>query len=570
MKNSKKFHIVRIFCLALCTCMCVTALASCKKNTENTEQIQESELGELKFPIELVRDGKALFTIVTPQDAPDALSKEIIDFYKVLSSESGVTFELTDDYVDKGEDISEKREILIGMTERDESRQVMNEIGYFDSAVRLIGNKIVVAAHTSEGMTEVLNRLKNSLLTFDATAKSAILNEEYTYVSDKVALFDEENRLEDSKIVYPDGNTALKAQAENLALLFKRSFSVSIGVVSDKTDEVECEFLLGNVSRQVLTNEELPDVYGGLIKISGKKIIINGGGDYFSDAVLQRFIDKYIEVGFSDRFNLLKDINEAFEIDGDCVFTKGADVRVMTYNVLAQALSKDKEAFGDRRELVSATILNYMPDIIGLQEVGSGLDSDANYDNSNDNAHQMLSEDIGHIYAFASTDVPEGKSYTTLMYNTNTVKLLEANNIQYTDGSKRIRVLSWGYFEHLESGDKFLVASMHWDVRNNRDAHSNESVAEINKLKTRFNCPIITTGDFNSMESDTNFTSYLNGTSQKEAAFDAEVKGFVDKNFIDHITSTSDAKALFFKTLKTPLTQKASDHVPSYADFKFN
>ena len=92
----------------------------------------------------------------------------------------------------------------------------------------------------------------------------------------------------------------------------------------------------------------------------------------------------------------------------------------------------------------------------------------------------------------------------------------------------------------------------------------------VNALRAKYGCPVITTGDFNTLESTPYFKKYLAETGQTEARYEAAEIGFaLNSDVIDHITSTSDLETLFFKLLQTPQTQEASDHNPIYADFRF-
>ncbi len=558
MNKRKIFLACKILSAGLCISTLMCSLSAC--NGEVNQSITESDTTaaeSFSLPLSIAANGKAMYSIVVSQDVPEALGKMAVELCSVLEQQSGAKFTVSDDFVRPDADTSAAKEILIGITSRKESLDVMNEIGYFDGAVRVCGSKIVIAAHTEDSMRQLLDTFANELLKYD---DGATLENEYTYTSDKHALLGKKDALEQYRIVYPNGNKELKAQADKLAALMNKNFGIRPSVTSDSTAESECEILLGATSRASVAEHYTNDIYGGTVKAVGKKILVFGGGEYFSQAVCDYFASKYVSTGFSDRFDISASLNDEFSIDPDSVMLEGADIRVMTYNILSKELSPDKAEFSERRALVSATMKNYLPDVIGIQEADAG-------------AYSMLAEDLGDIYAFGADTVPEGKSYTSLMYNKNTVRLIESKNVQYSVGQKRLRLVSWGYFEHIATGKKFVVASMHWNVTSTegeREVHARESVSLINELRARYNCPIMTTGDFNCNESTTYYREYLNSTNQKEAAFNADKAAYSEKNIIDHITYTNDASALFFKLLKTSLTAVASDHNPSFADFKLS
>ena len=217
----------------------------------------------------------------------------------------------------------------------------------------------------------------------------------------------------------------------------------------------------------------------------------------------------------------------------------------MSYNMLSAELSPDKPDFEDRAEMVLSTVLNFMPDVVGFQEVS-------------EKGYGIIESYVGDTYAIPLRKTPLGEySFTGLMYNKNTVKFIEGDNHIYTVGNKRIRIISWGLFEMKATGQRFVAASTHWDiVLEHRPQQAVQMTNYINDLKAKYKCPVITTGDFNTLEGAEYYQSYLEKTGQTDV--------------IDHITATkADMQALFFKLLDTDFTKKASDHDPIFADYKF-
>ena len=97
--------------------------------------------------VDIVRDGKALFDVIRDEDADTSAlvvsqARSIIDKVKGLT---GAMLKLNTDWVKRGEELdSTTYEILLGITDYPETKQVMESLKYGECAIRLVGNKIVV------------------------------------------------------------------------------------------------------------------------------------------------------------------------------------------------------------------------------------------------------------------------------------------------------------------------------------------------------------------------------------------------------------------------------------------
>ena len=129
----------------------VAVLSGCGKpapgGTETTAPAATETAGtsDNKTPFALFRDGVAA-RIVYPLDAKAGELAAADRLAQAVGSLTGVTPKTADDYLRPGSSYdSETPEILLGLTGYAESRAVYAELGYGFSAVRIVGNKLVIA-----------------------------------------------------------------------------------------------------------------------------------------------------------------------------------------------------------------------------------------------------------------------------------------------------------------------------------------------------------------------------------------------------------------------------------------
>ena len=177
-----------------------------------------------------------------------------------------------------------------------------------------------------------------------------------------------------------------------------------------------------------------------------------------------------------------------------------------------------------------------------------------------------------------------------LAYNTKTLTVLEHGAKGLEVGGNGHRVMSWGYFERKSDGARFVVINTHWNVGGD-DAKTVQQTAQAKEmaefalmLKNQYNCPIITTGDYNSRMSEVPVQTYVAnsgffdaGTTAKvinraikttHSLFNENTRG--EGEAIDHIFASSEVEILYYNVLIDKCLAPSSDHYPIYADIKLN
>lgn len=249
------------------------------------------------------------------------------------------------------------------------------------------------------------------------------------------------------------------------------------------------------------------------------------------------------------------------------------DVRIMSANLLAHYQSWGGIPIGDR-DLMFRDVLNeYLPDVVGLQEICEDW-------------HSSLNENLPENYSFVQTDSQgDFVHMTTMIYNTDTVTLKYCGEIEFSRlDDKRTRRAVWAVFE-TNDGLRFAVTSTHFSfLKGENDtegleitnAQAEEMCRLSEQIKTEYNCPVFLTGDFNTRESDGKNEQY-SATYNKLCEFLTDAKyvalstfdgdGYsIDKPYIDHIFINGEAKVLSFGIVSDTKWKNMSDHYPILAD----
>ena len=112
-----------------------------------TDTEDETVAPDVTALIEFISGGTGEYVLTRPDQADPALVSAIVTFRRELESLTEIALPFTTDFERRGADPADRPayEILIGETNREESRQVIAELGERDFAVRVIGNRLVIA-----------------------------------------------------------------------------------------------------------------------------------------------------------------------------------------------------------------------------------------------------------------------------------------------------------------------------------------------------------------------------------------------------------------------------------------
>ena len=552
-------------------------------NQTNTPTINEDGVELLAEPIVLCDTSKSYYKVVRPDQTTDLVVSCMQQVCTLVRDLGNAKLKLNPetDWIKAGTDTSSFTEILIGNTNRPETAEVMNSIDYDEYAIVVKNNKIVVAAHNKDTLAEATKFLCEKIMKVengeDGKASKVTFIGNYYHKSDKTFFFTQDNPLANYKIVCNKSSSNASKAAKALAEKVKRYFGVELTVVDASEPETELEIVIGNANRPICSKLEAVDELSFLMAVDGKKMIIGCNNDSTIAMAIEKFCSLYVNGKYSNTMNFEKDF---YEIDNSYVFADspdtvtGTDIRVMSFNVLCELWADDARDYLPRVKTAAAVIDYYSPHVVGLQEIS-------------DKYHTSLNSLFGTKYKIVDAKTSRNETnFSPLAYNTEKVTLKDHGTKIFTKGNNtKLRLGAWAVFEDKATGKEFIVINTHWDLTGNteyRMVHSNEMAQLVNELKAKYKLPVITTGDYNTKESEEQYTNFVEKASLHEAKHTAKIikrncktthslgtalaTGKADS--IDHIFGTSDVEFLFFNILADKLVIDASDHCPIYADIK--
>lgn len=263
-------------------------------------------------------------------------------------------------------------------------------------------------------------------------------------------------------------------------------------------------------------------------------------------------------------------------VNSVCEFTKGADIRVMSYNILHPEWSSGASyvTIVGRDTNLKNIINYYKPDVVGLQEACQPWHFAVD---------KYLVKGGDYAFACASTST-KPYNMTTMIYNKKTVKLIEEYVVDL-DANSDIRVLAVAVFEKLSDGKRFVVTNTHPSSRGYEETYKRNMGDLFKHSKTELekyeNLPVIMTGDFNTPEQSDLYTGFISETEVKDAKYEADklvrkYSTFIgwpngkfkegSENCIDHIFVNKNTDVLLFDCVIDHDVEKTSDHIPIYAD----
>ena len=550
-------------------------------NIDTESQITEDGVMLLDTPIVIAEGKNAYFKSVRPDVNNDIFATCIAELRNPADG-----FTLSFGVAREADNENTDGEILIGNTCRPQSKAEMDKIGYDDFSITYVENKIVVVAHTSDRLVEAVAFLKEKLLRVNGDRLEYI--GDYIYKSDAALMIDEGESIADYKIVC--GHDNLYMRAYNVQQYIKNKYGVTLDIIFDNKPKEGKEIVLGNANRDIAKLAEGVAATDAIIAVQDKDLLVSANNYATIVRAVEYFEREYLSGIFTDGFNFKADMMETYNVHKDSFndsnnLAGGADLRIMSFNVLCE-LYNEKPPISGRDIAVASVIINYLPDVVGLQEMSP---------NWHKALESMLSGSPYKMIEKKNTlenKVHQNINFSPIIYNSDTVTYIESGIKEYSAASKPFAyVMTWGYFEHKVSGEKFVVINTHLDLRNkeepyltNRATQAAEMAAFINEMKERYNCPVITTGDYNTTEAEDGYKTITGVAQVSEAKYTAKkinrqcvtyhdlgkTVSVSKANSIDHIFGTDRVEFMYFNVLVDKTVINASDHCPIYADVKFN
>ena len=195
---------------------------------------------------------------------------------------------------------------------------------------------------------------------------------------------------------------------------------------------------------------------------------------------------------------------------------------VMTFNIRTANGRDGGNAWPHRKHLVVATIEDFSPHLVGLQEV---LDDQVEYLESTLPAYRWLGIDRGLNGGYG------GSEYTPIFYRHAELRPIETGNFwlsptpdtppDTTAGSGRRRrggrIVTWARFHHVATGRQVYLYNTHFTLRRGQRQLDSASLIATRVAALSPGSAVIVTGDFNAIAEDSDTWQTATAQGLKDA-----------------------------------------------------
>jgi len=277
---------VKAFSLILCVVMLVgslSVLASCNK---------EKDVKPEEKMISIIENGASNYKIIRSEKANKNLIDIATDFRQTLIDNVGYEMEIESDFVKAGEEPdSAAYEILLGVTNRAQTQEVMDTLAPNSWAVAQKGNKIVICAN-NDGLLDVAIDWFASNYIVSGSQIVQIpenLNKTESFGNGLPVSI---NGVSSYTVVYPNNDEEM-AHLADLVLRHTKLNGKQINSVTDNKPATDYEIIIGNCRRDGVKTYSGACEYG--IVVDGSKVYI-GASD---SKTLYYAVNYFLEYGVS-------------------------------------------------------------------------------------------------------------------------------------------------------------------------------------------------------------------------------------------------------------------------------
>ena len=414
-------------------------------------------------------------------------------------------------------------EILVGNTDREESKAFLSNLLWDDYGYAIIGNKIVIAGHTADGTTNAMKHFIDHIKNGDHTTLFFSNQNQYLfrypYISDNFML----NGIDVSraKIVLNEESGSDAQIAQNLSNKCLEVCGRRPQIVADFDVKEGDPLIIVGLSSWVpdKMQNEWDASYATTEGKSAYYVGKEGNVVWIYTSVMEGY-------GAINR-DLLPQIQAEDTTKVELttgLFQMPQDFSVMSFNVYVSDFNTA------RANRVVDTILENMPTIFGVQE-------------ANDNWMTTLRGKLGEFYSSVGVgrDSNLKGEYSAIFYRTDKFDLIDSGTkwlsntpdeagsyYSYTDSATGTtyrancpRILTYAVLERKTDGVRFLYVNTHLDHNGSNNSVAAENIrqgqieillAQIEQISSQLGeLPTIVTGDFNVSPEASAYTTMIAG-----------------------------------------------------------
>jgi endonuclease/exonuclease/phosphatase family metal-dependent hydrolase len=192
-----------------------------------------------------------------------------------------------------------------------------------------------------------------------------------------------------------------------------------------------------------------------------------------------------------------------------CLFGQDSPIRVMTFNIRYDNPEDGINRWDNRKQMVSAGIVEHAVDLAGIQEVLINQLNDLD----------GLLPGYKHLGVGREDGKTKGE-YAPVFYKTDRFRLLDQGTFWLSPtpmdtgsvgwDATLTRICTWGKFQDKTSGMEFYFMNTHFDhIGDTARVESARLILDFINTETK-DLPVILTGDFNSSSSDETYSVLTN------------------------------------------------------------
>lgn len=274
--------------------------------------------------------------------------------------------------------------------------------------------------------------------------------------------------------------------------------------------------------------------------------------------------------------SLSSEFTKGIEQSGGFELTDGADIRIMSANILVRYKGWGGTPVKSRALMFAEVLNKYKPDVAAIQEACSDW-------------HKCIEKTVGDTYEFVQPRFDLFRtSLTTMIYNKNTLNLVDSGRVKYSQGDgPQHRAITWAVFETKEDGKRFAAISTHFDLLRLKDtekeydiifSQAEELFAFIDELSEKYDCPVFSAGDYNACETQGDIGEAAGVLIYEKVAEKLSDVKYMTENRMygteigendpcwDHIFLSGNAEIKAFRILSDSYLSPLSDHYPIFTD----
>lgn len=537
--------------------------------------------------VELITAGTTPFSIVRADADEGEATLALLKSIHTAFADAGVTAQLGTDWKKKdAEPNAESYEILVGATNHPESAEALVGVKYRDFAVKLIGNKIVLAGHTSATRAKAVNHFIQFIKDNAKAGETLVFSESDNYVSESEYMVDTATlggvSLEDCVMVLsPDAEYA----AENFARALRDTIATRTGFYLPIVETAD------GAKASIAVVQDGTTAYSAAV--SGTTMTCTAGSMFGFDHLYERLNSVIREAKDTLTLDVFSEAGDLTNVKDETItraLTVDGDIRVLYHNIWGSEMY-------NRDDMQVEVYLQYMPDVIGLQEVNVDRVRNA----KPESIFKMLKDTYTEVPVTATN--PSKNSYVPILYRADKLELVDSGWHLYADGAgDQSKSVAWAVFRDKATGKSFGMANTHFYWTSDalgvaaRKIDAAEIIDVVAKAQQKHNVPFIIGGDLNcrmsaepqimlrkadwknAWQSATVYHSNSNGhhsyptLDESTGIYSGAPLPTGDYSAaIDHIYMAGDgAEIRVFETILHTFAIDSSDHCPIFVDVKLN